>query len=1806
VTQPSPTALYQAIRERYLRYYETAFWLKHPELREERREHLEQPGMLARDVLIEPVLPYDSEQTVAEVATRAGIDRATAERVQGMLFGDGPGRLRYHQADALSRSLAGGVGEPRNAIVTSGTGSGKTECFLLPIFMRLMQEARGWPSPPEVNRWWTSGPREPWSHSRANEPPGREAAVRTMILYPTNALVEDQISRLRRATEVTCRGPNSPEVFFGRYTGHTLGGGNVPAEGAPCGRDAIAGCADELRDMERIRDKIAERPVDLRSQFPDPRKGEMLTRWDMIQAPPDILVTNYSMLNIMLMREREEQIFESTKHWLAEDERRCFTLVVDELHTYRGTQGTEVALLIRKLLQRLGIGEDDPQLRIVATSASLEGDQGQVFAAEFFGQPPETFELIRGERRQAPGWQTLPRGEFEQLARLADHEEARRRAEQLCASHDIAAALAGACLLDGAPAAQPLAEIERAAFAGEEGGGAGDRAVEGAFRALALAGAEHWPGDAVRFRGHMLFRTVRGMWACSNPACDQVAPEHGFADRAIGRIHSTPRARCQCGGRVLELLYCYQCGDVSLGGFAVPDEEEPSVWHLGCGPTGRSQAELDIIFRRPYGRYMWYSPNHCPDGQSWTHGNVEFRFGPAEYEPGRGVLRPSVLGMGTMLVTSVHGQEEESRIPALPEQCPSCGSRGHNRAGVFFQGTVRTPIRAHTTGTGVTTQMLVDGLMDGLDHREQHQPGTIIFTDSRDAAASVGAGLELNHFRDLVRQLLHGSTRSGRSVPELLEAAAAGQSMSEEDAPVLRSAQLEHPEVWLAYRARARGLAGEEDEQAIEQFESWHSEHAGAVSWGALLGRLAPRLVGLGVNPAGPGASQRALDGEPWWRYFEPPEPGLWEPLPQDVRSNASGHFRQLLAGWVAGAIFDRAGRDIESIGLGSLAPATSGRSLAGLPSGSSSEITRSAIRILGIKGRYYPNPERERRGWQPGRNMPMALRGYLDAVAERHSADPDRLYRELEEYLRTESLIRGGGWDLNLATAAAPIRLQLARPSDRVFRCRRCSTVHLNPSAGVCINHFCNASELEEQGVAEEHGDYYAWLAARPARRLTVEELTGQTKPLSEQRKRQRLFKRALMDQPEENPVTSPIDALSVTTTMEVGVDIGDLEAVVLGNVPPQRFNYQQRIGRAGRKDQRFSYAVMLCRDRTHDDYYFNHPDSIISESPPQPYLDTGRAQIVKRVVAAESLRRAFRSLPDSVRPRPGRDTVHGAFGAADRWREDFRSHVSQWLAEAPDVESVIDSVVRRTNISATDRQEIAGWARSKLVGSIDHVADSDAYHHAELSERLANAGVLPMFGFPTRVRSLYFKRPRSRDTEDDIKVSERELDIAVSSFSPGAEIVRDKQLHICAGFAAWRLGVRPRPVDPLGEAKWILRCPNCGATGRYREGDPGECPTCGHNAQAVELYEPHGFCTTLSPVDFDDQAEQGPFLPPAQVGFDSRVPDEFSLPGVRVQALPETDIYTVNDNRGAGFNVYALGDGRRVVPDEGLYIGRQPPGVTDDAEPEHSGIAIGAIRRTDAALFTIRSEQIPGPDGMLERDSVPAAMAGLWSLGEQLRIAAAKELDIDFRELELGLQPISVDGGVSYRIFLADALENGSGYARQLARQDQMMAVLQSIIGNIRTGLEADEHAENCDASCPDCLRSYDNRFLHPHLDWRLSLDLAEIALGQPLSLERWMNHAPLAVAQFRNSYDDAAAPLETMQAGPLHEIRCAATRRVVLFGHPLWRNDPEYWVAEQTDAVREAQSRSGEYEIRLEDLFRLRRKPDDIYSWICPASD
>src|SRR5215510_1419126 len=108
--------------------------------------------------------------------------------------------------------------------------------------------------------------------------------------------------------------------------------------------------------------------------FQDPDGSEMWSRWDMQTSPPDILITNYSMLNIMLMRSVEANIFEATRRWLSASNRNVFHLVIDELHSYRGTPGTEVGYLLRALLHRLGVTPDSPQLRIIGTSASMEAN----------------------------------------------------------------------------------------------------------------------------------------------------------------------------------------------------------------------------------------------------------------------------------------------------------------------------------------------------------------------------------------------------------------------------------------------------------------------------------------------------------------------------------------------------------------------------------------------------------------------------------------------------------------------------------------------------------------------------------------------------------------------------------------------------------------------------------------------------------------------------------------------------------------------------------------------------------------------------------------------------------------------------------------------------------------------------------------------------------------------------------------------------------------------------------------------------------------------------------------------------------------------------------------------------------------------------------------------------------------------------------------------------------------------------------------------------------------------------------------
>ncbi|GFP27576.1 MAG: hypothetical protein DDT20_01043 [Firmicutes bacterium] len=149
--------------------------------------------------------------------------------------------------------------------------------------------------------------------------------------------------------------------------------------------------------MAREAAAVAGSEATLFFQSLDEGGAEMWSRWDMQDHPPDLLITNYSMLNIMLMRSFEAGIFDQTRAWIATDRSHVFHLVVDELHTYRGMPGTEVAYLLRVLLDRLGLTPDSEQLRIIAASASLEsGSNGLKYLQSFFGRDRSRFTVVGG------------------------------------------------------------------------------------------------------------------------------------------------------------------------------------------------------------------------------------------------------------------------------------------------------------------------------------------------------------------------------------------------------------------------------------------------------------------------------------------------------------------------------------------------------------------------------------------------------------------------------------------------------------------------------------------------------------------------------------------------------------------------------------------------------------------------------------------------------------------------------------------------------------------------------------------------------------------------------------------------------------------------------------------------------------------------------------------------------------------------------------------------------------------------------------------------------------------------------------------------------------------------------------------------------------------------------------------------------------------------------------------------------------------------------------------------------------------
>lgn len=488
-----------------------------------------------------------------------------------------------------------------------------------------------------------------------------------------------------------------------------------------------------------------------------------------------------------------------------------------------------------------------------------------------------------------------------------------------------------------------------------------------------------------------------------------------------------------------------------------------------------------------------------------------------------------------------------------------------------------------------------------------------------------------------------------------------------------------------------------------------------------------------------------------------------------------------------------------------------------------------------------------------------------------------------------------------------------------------------------------------------------------------------------------------------------------------------------------------------------------------------------------------------------------------------------------------------------------IVDSLIHNTELGAQRHAFIEYMCRPDtegLLGAIDKVAmDTQRYPHVSLSERLAYAGLLPMFGFPTQVRLLYQEAPpKSLPPEREI---DRTLDLAISQFAPGSQTVKDKQVLTAVGVVdyAWRQG-RVVAVDGRGYQRRLGDCRCCGALAfRDHQPPPVQCPVCQAVApeyRVLETWEPRGF--TVEPgaeEDFDGDFEWTPRATSARLATET-VPGFTPLSPKNIEYLQkEDDLLSLNSNEGEGFPFQKL-TGRNiwVVPAhlQGHWTSRLA------ASPPAENIGLAAGKHTDIVLLRLALS----PQGLALDMAGPKrvyARAAYYSWAYLLRKAACNFLDVEPAELDINLRPVMTAQGAIGEIVLFDRLENGAGYCRYL-QENFDEALLRPLApgGTLYEQLIQEKHARHCDASCYDCLRDYNNAELHPLLDWRLGLDLARLAVDSTSTLtlqDYWQLPAQYAARSLQRIMG-TDTDIHTVEHMPILYV---ARRARAALTHPLW---------------------------------------------------
>lgn len=1741
--------LHRALRD----YIEATYHVSHPTLVAQRHAVLDEVGVIHQRPYLESTPRYQTGAAFADL----GLDEATIELFSAISKKEGDLDLLIHdppyQHQALSTKLS--LVDGRSLVVMTGTGSGKTESFLLPIFGKLAREART-------------------KSATFRETP----AVRAILLYPMNALVNDQLGRLR----LLLGDPRIVKKFtdwsgrparFARYTSRTLYPGvrneekdkerlapignfyvrNLEiASGVPSHEQQAA--ARLVHELKR-RGKWPAKPDLLAwygkkgTRWKNPNTGEfkravtlsgdpeLFTRHEVLEAPPDLLITNYSMLEYMLMRPLERPIFDRTRDWLLANPEERLLLVIDEAHLYRGAAGAEVALLIRRLRMRLGISPD--RLQVICTSASFKDPNYAIeFGAQLTGKDASEFETVQGDLllRQGASQGTKAdadalnsidlRGFYEAVsdAERVRHVQAFLDYRNVTPPCELQRALFDALISFGPMArlinvtmteAQPVDELGNLIFNDVAPSDAA-HAVTALIALGSLARRDPTEPGLLPCRVHSFYRGLPGLWVCMDPHCANLREQ----DRGgpTGKLYAQPRDACECGARVLELFTCRNCGSAYARAYTNAVQDPDFLWPEPGGAFRTSSGSfdelepLDLLLEAP----------------------VMKEAEPAEYDLLTGRLNPLTLGPRNRQVFLRKARntllDDDSGVlnARLGEfrPCAVCGE-----SGTFG----RSSVQDHQTKGDQPFQALITKQLQVQP--PSPAPATplaplrgrkvLIFSDSRQTAARLAPNVQKYSTQDALRPLIVSG------FAELSSNTSVAQLLSLED-------------LYLAVLLAAHNM-GVRLRPELKIGESFHDQNQVAAA--------------VMASPEDPSAMLQLL-----------------------VNVRASAPPEALLRA-ITTAVTDRY-YGLESLALASIVErVTHAPKITALPEISGYAMTpdqklalarawlrawnRAGFWLSRMPPSWWLNDVQQRSG-----KFNEMQRLLADKPA-RKAFDKEWLPTLLATFTAptVPGQYRLKGSELSLQVGDKWAYCQSCRSAQRPFpgrktcvNCGQETAVPLNPDAEPVFaarKGYYRASTVE--ALRTPPTAPMALIAAEHTAQLSAAQADD---VFSKAEEHELLFQDVDLGPDEKGRERPAIDVLSCTTTMEVGIDIGTLSGVALRNMPPARANYQQRAGRAGRRGTAVATVIAFGSADSHDEHYFTHPDMMIRGAVDDPTLTLDNPEIARRHMTAFLLQRYHQAALPTIRPE---DQPHlfAALGTVADFKDERsvlnRFDLERWLrANATALRDEVDAWLP-SEISKVDRRRLLDGVIDETLPPIDDAIEFDPppkpSDHApgveavkgvpvvapdaqpdpadetalevpdeegeerpgrdagseNLLDRLLYKGVLPRYAFPTDVATFHvFDPERSQRFRPAFRYTPgQSLAVALSQYAPGKEVWIGNKL--------WRSGAIYTPMSNDRFRAWESRrlyaeCSVChyANTTPLFEGERGQtkdCEACGGIGTfgpATYWLRPPGFAHPVSVEEGTSPDDQPARSYATRAKLTAPSPADASKwnqlnDRLRVHFTRQHLLVT---NRGPRQEGYAYCTKCGLIEPTALPKGavgsahRKP--FPDNKDPNCAGggatkgMVLGTDFITDVLLLSIRVESpISLTPGVLATD------VALRTVCEALTKAACARLELEAKELQAEFRPALTAAGREGReaeIYVYDTLSGGAGFAQRVGQ----------------LGLEVFERAldlletcpEGCDRSCYRCIRSYKNKFEHDLLDRHLGASLLRFALtGAPpvLDVER-----------------------------------------------------------------------------------------------------